>query len=64
VADFLVLYGDMMLGVCEVRSNRCEPEMVITSNPSKRDGFDTGMAEAIVVAMEINSETIFRLMEA
>ncbi len=54
----------MMLGVCEVRSNRCEPEMVITSNPSKRDGFDTGMAEAIVVAMEINSETIFRLMEA
>ncbi len=60
-ADSVVLYGDMLPGTCEVRARRYDPEVVITSNPDKRSGFDTGMAEVIVVADEISTDTTFRL---
>jgi hypothetical protein len=60
-AESVILYGDMLPGACEVRARRYAPEVVITSNPDKRSGFDTGMAEVIVVADEINTDTRFRL---
>ncbi len=59
-----VYFGDLAPGPCSVTAQAWETGAIITSSPERLKGYDTNMAETIVLAAPVTEKTTFRLKDA